>query len=55
MYDGHRRRLDKLGELSGSSVPRSILSTERVIMLMFVSDYSIEESGFKIKYEAGGL
>ena len=54
MYDGPVRRLEKLAELTGPSGPRSLFSTERVIMLMFVSDYSVEESGFKIKYEAGG-
>ena len=54
MYDGYKRRLEKLTELTGSSVPSSLFSKERVIMLMFVSDYSVEESGFKIKYEAGG-
>ena len=48
------RRLEKLAELTGSSVPRSLFSTERVIMLMFVSDYTVEESGFKIRYAAGG-
>ena len=53
MYDGHMRRLEKLAELTGSSVPRSLLSTERVIMLMFVSDDTIEEKGFKIAYQAG--
>ena len=53
MYDGPIRRLEKLAELTGSSVPSVLFSTERVITLMFVSDYTVEGRGFKIKYEAG--
>ena len=53
MYDGHKRRLEKLAELTGTSVPRSLFSTERVMMLMFVSDDTVEKSGFKIAYQAG--
>ena len=54
VYDGYKGQLDKLAELTGSSVPNSIFSREPAIMLIFISDHSVEERGFKIEYNVGG-
>ena len=53
VYDGFKKSLNKLGELSGSDVPGIILSTEPDVMLNFVSDHTVEKHGFKIQYNAG--
>ena len=54
MYDGYRMRLDKLAELTGPSVPNTIFSKEPAMLLYFVSDDTVEKTGFKIEYHAGG-
>ena len=54
VYDGYRRRLDKLAELTGPSVPTALFSKEPSMLLYFVSDDTVEKKGFKIEYHAGG-
>ena len=54
MYDGYRRRLDKLAELTGPSVPTALFSKQPAMLLFFVSDDTVEKKGFKIEYNAGG-
>ncbi|CAH1239076.1 CSMD3 [Branchiostoma lanceolatum] len=51
-YDGGREDTDILiGEFNGGGVPDEVMSTSNVIHVVFTSDESIRQWGFRINYE----
>ena len=53
MYDGYVPQFDKIEALTGASIPNNIVSSGTTLLLVFVSDHSVEQSGFKIRYDSG--
>ena len=53
MYDGYVPQSVKIEALTGASVTNAIVSSGSSVLLVFVSDHSVPQSGFRIRYDAG--
>ena len=53
MYDGYVPQSVKIEALTGASVTNNIVSSGSSVLLVFVSDNTIAQLGFRIRYDAG--
>ena len=53
VYDGYDRLATEIDVVTGSTKPNDLVSTGPALFMSFVTDTSLPQSGFKIKYQTG--